>query len=96
MTLISVEPMGDHWTVRSEPFANAMVFASGGRAEGAARRLGERLAAAGYPVEIRIHARGGAPVGRFVYTPRASGAPSRAPADAAPLAASGMVLDRCA
>lgn len=69
-TLISVEPLGEHWSLLWDGVANAMVFKSGAGAEQAARRLGERLAAAGHVAEIRILARGGAVVGRFVCAPQ--------------------------
>ncbi len=67
--LIQVEPFGDSWAVRSDQIANDMIFRSGREAEAAAKRLGERLAAAGDFAEIRIHIRGGALAGRFVCAP---------------------------
>jgi len=67
--LISVEPFGDGWSVKGGSLAEPLMFTSGGRAETAARQLGERLAAAGEAAEIRIYARGGAMVGRVACTP---------------------------
>jgi len=64
--LISVEPFGDSWTVRSSQIANDLVFGSGREAENAAKRLGEQIAEAGDAAEIRIYVRGGALAGRFV------------------------------
>ncbi len=72
--LIQVEPLGDSWAVRSDQIANDMIFRSGREAEAAAKRLGERLAAAGDFAEIRIHIRGGALAGRFVCAPAESAA----------------------
>jgi len=66
MQAISVEPFGEGWVVRSDQIANEMVYRSGRRAEDAAKDLGERLAEAGQPVEIRIFVRGGAMVGWFI------------------------------
>jgi hypothetical protein len=70
--LISVEPMDAGWAVKLGSLAEPMVFSSGGRAESAARELGERLSAAGEAAEIRIHDRRGALVGRFVCAPPAA------------------------
>jgi hypothetical protein len=70
--LISVKPLGEGWAVRSDPFANDMIFRSGARAESAARRLGQTLAAAGERAEIRVHDRAGGLVGRFACPPGAA------------------------
>jgi hypothetical protein len=67
--LISVSPQGGAWAVRTDGVANDMVFRSGGRAEAAARALGERLAADGQPAAICIFDRTGALAGRFVCAP---------------------------
>jgi len=67
--LISVSPLGEGWAVRSDGLDNEMLFNGGGRAEAAARRLGEKLAGAGEACEIRIHDRKGALVARFVCSP---------------------------
>jgi len=75
--LITVEPFGESWAVRSDEIANEMVFRSGREAEAAAKRLGERLAQAGDFAEIRVHIRGGDLAGRFVCAPPADLAASR-------------------
>jgi len=64
--IISVAALGADWTVRAHGFENDMLFRSGARAEAAARRLGERLAASGEACEIQVHDRTGALVGRFL------------------------------
>jgi hypothetical protein len=69
MLTVSVTPAGAGWAVRSAAFDNDMVFRSGARAEAAAKRLGEALAAAGQPVEIEVLLRGGARAGRFLCLP---------------------------
>jgi hypothetical protein len=69
MPLISLEPLGEGWTVRVDSFANDMVFLSGSKAEDAAMRLGRRLAEAGRSAEVRILIRGGVLAARFVFTP---------------------------
>jgi hypothetical protein len=76
--MISVEPLGKGWMVRSDQIDNALVFESGRRAETAARNLGERIAEAGEPAEIRIHQRGGALAGRFLCSPYSQGRSARA------------------
>lgn len=64
--LISVIPVGEGWTVKSEPFDNEMMFFSGAKAESAARRLGRTIAEGGETAEIRIFLRDGALAARFV------------------------------
>ena len=66
---IDVAPCGDGWAVRCAGVVNEQIFRSGRTAEHVARRLGERLAAAGRWAEIHIRLRNGRPVGRFVCTP---------------------------
>jgi hypothetical protein len=66
VTLIYVEPLAQGWALRQAKVANPQVFASGAKAEDAALRLGERLAAAGAPAEIRIYLRDGVLGGRFL------------------------------
>ena len=66
--LIVVEPFAHGWAVRQPAVENAQVFASGAKAEDAARFLGARLAEAGEQTEIRVYLRGGALGGRFVCT----------------------------
>ena len=67
--VISVEPMADGWAVRQDQIDNPQVFASGAKAEDAARRLGARLARGGDAAEIRIYLRDGALGGRFLCPP---------------------------
>ncbi|MBS0334714.1 MAG: hypothetical protein JSS35_18240 [Proteobacteria bacterium] len=66
---IQVEPCGDGWAVRCAAFANEQLFRSGRTAEHVARRLGERLAAAGRWAEIHVRLRNGGSAGRFVCAP---------------------------
>lgn len=68
--LISVQPMGDGWSVRSEAFDSEMMFLSGAKAEAAARRLAETLARNGETAEIRIFLRDGRLAGRVVKPAR--------------------------
>ena len=70
---ISVLPEQNGWVVRSAAFENDMVFHSGAKAEAAARRLGEKLAAHGQAAEIRVILRDGSLAGRFVCAPRNHG-----------------------
>ncbi|MHB8529272.1 MAG: hypothetical protein ACYC8V_07145 [Caulobacteraceae bacterium] len=64
--VISVEPLAEGWAVRQPAVENPQVFASGAKAEDAARRLGARLSRAGAASEIRVYTRDGALAGRFV------------------------------
>lgn len=65
---ISVSPVGDGWSVRSDAFDNPLIFEGGGRAEAAARSLAERFAEAGRATEVRIFLRDGALAGRFLHS----------------------------
>ena len=65
--LISVLPIGDGWTVRSDKLDNDLIFKAGARAEAAARALAQRLAAAGADAEVRIFLRDGALAGAFSH-----------------------------
>lgn len=67
--VITVKPFLHAWAVDCSGVENPMVYATGGGAEQAARRLGERLAAAGEWVEIRVVLRDGTNGGRFVCPP---------------------------
>ncbi len=67
---ISVTPVGAGWTVRSEPFANEMLFLSGAKAESAARRMGRTIAEGGDTADIRIFLRDGSLAARFVCPPQ--------------------------
>lgn len=64
--VISVRPAVGGWSVRSSGTDNEMMFLSGAKAERAAKRLGEKLAAEGEPAEIRIFLRDGQLGGRFL------------------------------
>ena len=67
---ISVQPVGDGWSVTSDAFDSEMMFLSGAKAEAAARRLAETLARNGENSEIRIYMRGGQLAGRVVKLAR--------------------------
>ena len=69
--VISIEPVQGGWAVRQPGVENALLFASGAKAEAAARSLGERLSNAGQPGEIRVFLRDGALAGRFLCRPAA-------------------------
>lgn len=71
MRLISVTPVGAGWTVRSEPFANEMLFLSGAKAELAARRMARTIARGGDTADIRIFLRDGSLAARFICPPSA-------------------------
>jgi hypothetical protein len=64
--IISVQPFGDGWSVRSDVFDSEMMFLSGAKAEAAARRLADTLARGGETAEICIFLRDGQLAGRFV------------------------------
>lgn len=67
--IVTVKPFLHAWAVECPGVENPMVFLSGGQAELAACRLGERLATAGEWAEIRILLRDGSTGGRFVCPP---------------------------
>jgi hypothetical protein len=67
--MISVTPVGEGWTVRSEPFDNEMMFLSGAKAELAARRMGGTIAKGGHTAEVRIFLRDGSLAARFLCPP---------------------------
>jgi hypothetical protein len=64
--MISVQPLGDGWSVRTDAFDSEMMFLSGAKAEAAARRLADTLARNGESAEIRIFLRDGRLAGRVV------------------------------
>ena len=66
MHVIYVEPLAGGWALRQPAVDNPQVFASGAKAEEAARNLGIRLAEAGDDAEIRVYLRDGVLAGRFV------------------------------
>jgi hypothetical protein len=67
--IISVQAAEGGWSVSSDATLNEMMFLSGAKAEQAARKLGEKLAADGQSAEIRIFLRDGVQAARFVCTP---------------------------
>lgn len=71
--VISVAPLDDGWTVRSEAFDTELKFERGARAEAAARALAETYADAGRRAEVEIYLRDGALAGRFVHAPKLEG-----------------------
>ncbi len=66
---IFVEPSSDGWIVRGDFSGGPLQFATGARAEQAARDLAHRLADAGEPVILEIRLRDGARAGRFLFPP---------------------------
>jgi hypothetical protein len=68
--IISVQPIGEGWSMRTDAFDSEMVFLSGAKAEAAARRLAETLARNGQGAEIRIFLRDGRLAGRVVRPAR--------------------------
>ena len=71
--VISVHAADGGWSVRSSEIDNEMMFLSGAKAEKAARRLGETLAAEGRAAEIHIFLRDGTQAARFVCAPTEAG-----------------------
>ena len=67
--VISVEPFGDGWTVRSDQLDQDMVFQSGAAAEAAAKILGDKLAKVGLPAKIVVRLRDGTLAGQFACPP---------------------------
>lgn len=70
-SFVFVEPSGDGWIVRGDFNESPLEFATGARAEQAARELAHRLADAGEPVVLEIRLRNGARAGRFLFPPYA-------------------------
>lgn len=68
--IISVQPLGDGWSLRSDAFDSEMMFLSGAKAEAAARRLADTLAKNGESSEIRIFSRDGRLAGAVVKRAR--------------------------
>jgi hypothetical protein len=69
--IISVHAAEGGWSVTSSSTHNEMMFLSGAKAEQAARKLGEKLAADGQTAEIRIFLRDGSQAARFICAPQA-------------------------
>ena len=74
---ISVAPALVGWSVKSEGFANDMLFLSGAKAESTARHLAEKIAAFGEPAQVEVRLRDGSLAGRFVCPPRGRDADGR-------------------
>ncbi len=66
--IITVKPMPDGWRVSGEPMFATLSFASGAKAEAAARALALDLADLGHAVKIEIWLRDGRLAGRLVCT----------------------------
>lgn len=64
---IDVHPAGAWWRLACDPLAEPVYFASGGRAERAARELAKRLNESGYTVRVSIHDRGEQVVATALY-----------------------------
>lgn len=64
---VFVEPLGDGWIVRGDAVDSPLEFATGARAEHAARELCHRLSDAGEPVVLEIRLRNGERAGRFLF-----------------------------
>jgi hypothetical protein len=65
VNVIYVEPLADGWAIRQDEIVNPQVFSSGAKAEDAALRLAQRLAAAGHASEVQVYLRDGVLGGRF-------------------------------
>jgi hypothetical protein len=66
---IFVAPALMGWSVKSDGFANDMLFLSGAKAESTARHLAEKIAAFGEPAQVEVRLRDGTLAGRFVCPP---------------------------
>jgi len=67
MRIIEVAPLGGGWRVSVDGVAGDMVFARGGAAEAAARKLAARLARHGTASTLRIRLRDGSMAGQFIW-----------------------------
>ncbi len=67
---IIVAPAGRGWVLRSSALGSEQFFASGGRAEAAARSLAARVSEAGRDAELEIVLRDGALAGRLSFPAR--------------------------
>ena len=66
---ICVAPALMGWSVRSDGFANDMLFLSGAKAESTARNLAEKIAFHGEHAQVEVRLRDGSIAGRFVCSP---------------------------
>jgi hypothetical protein len=67
---IFVAPAQNGWSVKSDGFANDMMFLSGAKAESTARTLAEKIAGQGEPAQVEVRLRDGSLAGRFVCAPQ--------------------------
>jgi hypothetical protein len=79
MQIIEVAPLDWGWRVSLPTLAGDMVFARGGAAESAARRLAARLAGHGLASELRIRLRDGSLAARLVWPAQADLGPGARP-----------------
>lgn len=82
MQTISVTPAEAGWAVRSDAIVGPLLFLSGAKAEAAAKRLAQALAAAGDAVRIDVSLRSGRLGGRYLID--AEGAPGAVIIDSDP------------
>jgi len=83
MQVIEVAPLDWGWRVSLPALAGDMVFARGGAAESAARRLAARLAGQGLASELKIRLRDGSLAARLVWPAHAEAGPAAYPVMAA-------------
>jgi hypothetical protein len=74
---IYVAPALMGWSVRSDGFANDMLFLSGAKAESTARSLAEKIAFQGEAAQVEVRLRDGTIAGRFVCSPAGLGGTER-------------------
>jgi len=67
--MILVSPLAGGWAVECPMTENVLMFASGARAERAARNLGACLAGLGYDIDVAVHGRDGVLIGTAHYFP---------------------------
>jgi len=67
--MILVSPLPGGWSVDCSVTDNVLVFASGARAEQAARGLGVCLAGLGHDTRVAVHDRDGVLIGTAHYFP---------------------------
>lgn len=79
MQVIEVAPLDWGWRVSLPALAGDMVFARGGAAESAARRLAARLAGHGMASELKIRLRDGSLAARLVWPAHADSRPAACP-----------------
>ncbi|MBS0360038.1 MAG: hypothetical protein JSR98_01555 [Proteobacteria bacterium] len=70
---VEVAPAAQGWSVRADHLAEERRFDRGAAAEAAARRIAERLSAAGEAVRLVVRLKDGSVGGRFLFAPRWAG-----------------------